>query len=65
MFGREARKQAELSLNKVLFDEEVRRLIKQEVARFMAGSPTDPPMKEHLIGNLKEKGRSGGDDLGI
>jgi hypothetical protein len=45
-FDKEVCKQAESRLNQVLFEAEVRRLIRQEVEKFMAASLTIPQVKE-------------------
>jgi hypothetical protein len=46
-FDQEVCKQAESRLNQVFFEAEVRRLIRQEVEKFMAASLT-PPLIAHL-----------------
>ena len=50
-FDREVCRQAESRLNHVLFEAEVRRLIRQEVAKLMAAGLT-PPVKLESIANL-------------
>jgi hypothetical protein len=44
-FDKEVRKEAESCLNQVLLEAEVKRLIRQEVEKFMAASLTNPPVK--------------------
>ena len=44
-FDKELCKEAESRLNQVLFEAEVKRLIRQEVDKFMAASLTTPPVK--------------------
>ena len=54
-FDKEVCKQAESCLNQVLFEAEVKRLIRQEVDKFIAASLTTHPVKLQSIANLNEE----------
>ena len=54
-FDKELCKEAESRLNQVLFEAEVKRLIRQEVDKCISASRTTPVVKLQFIANLKEE----------
>jgi hypothetical protein len=62
-FDKEVCKQAESRLNQVLFEAEVKRLIRQEVDKFMAANLLSPPVKlrrDHLKASFLPESRNSG-----
>ena len=56
-FGKAVRKQADSRLNQVVFEAEVKRLIRQELEKVMAASSSSPSVKLQLIARLREENK--------
>ena len=57
-FGKAVRKEAASRLNQVLFEAEVKRLIRQELEKFIAGSSSPSSVKLQLMARLDEENKT-------